>query len=222
VNYHQLIGPVSRRFRAKRMAAFEAIFGLNDHHSIIDVGGRAPNWQLVSARPKVLLVNVEAEEHLQGKPDRRFEHVIGDGRALSYPDGSFDIAYSNSVIEHVGGWEDQKAFAREIRRVGRGYYVQTPYKHFPLEPHVLTPFAQYFPKRFAKWFLKRLSPHAFLQKPSQQWVDDFVDSTRLLTVREMRELFPDATILREKTAGLTKSLVAYKVERASRSSNPQR
>jgi len=192
------------------MAAFERLFGLTDSHSIIDIGGRAPNWGLVTVSPKVLLVNVSDESHLQGD-GQQFEHVIGDGRALRYPDRSFDIAYSNSVIEHVGSWADQRALANEIRRVGNGYYVQTPNKRFPLEPHVLTPFAQYFPKSFAKWFLKRLSPHALLQRPSQEWVDDFVDTTRLLTVREMRELFPDATIVKEKVAGLTKSIIAYKL-----------
>lgn len=207
MDIHRIVKPISRRFRRKRMSEFERIFRLSSQHNIVDVGGYADNWSLVSAEPTVLLVNIDSEEHKAG----RFRKVRGDGCALQFADREFDVAYSNSVIEHVGAWDRQKAFASEIRRVGKSYYIQTPNRHFPIEPHVLMPFAQYFPKPFAKWFLKRFSPHAIIQKPSQESIDNFVETTRLLTYREMRELFPDATIEREKLLGLTKSFIAYRV-----------
>jgi hypothetical protein len=54
-------------------------------------------------------------------------------------DQEYDIAFSNSVIEHVGDWERQAAFASEIRRVGKNLWIQTPAKECPIEPHYLAP-----------------------------------------------------------------------------------
>lgn len=189
------------------MADFARLFAVSERHKIIDVGGYAGNWLLIEPQPDVLLVNIDAETHKSG----RFRKVKGDGRALQFPDQTFDIAYSNSVIEHVGTWSDQQAFAREIRRVGRSYYVQTPNRHFPIEPHVLAPFVQYLPRALAVFAIQYLTPHAWKTRPTRQWAEDFADQTRLLTAREMRRLFPDATIVKERFLGLTKSIIAYRV-----------
>jgi 2-polyprenyl-3-methyl-5-hydroxy-6-metoxy-1,4-benzoquinol methylase len=62
---------------------------------------------------------------------------------------SFDIVFSNSVIEHVGDAESQQQFAHEIARVGRAYWVQTPNRRFPVEPHLLTPFLHFLPTRWS-------------------------------------------------------------------------
>jgi Methyltransferase domain len=66
-----------------------------------------------------------------------FRILVGDGCKLNIPDESYDIAHSNSVIEHVGSWERQKQFASEIRRVGKSFWVQTPAREFFIEPHYL-------------------------------------------------------------------------------------
>ena len=68
--------------------------------------------------------------------------MVGDGCALKFPDKSYDIAFSNSVIEHVGSWERQQAFAKDIRRVGKAIWVQTPARECLIEPHYLAPFLQ--------------------------------------------------------------------------------
>jgi ubiquinone/menaquinone biosynthesis C-methylase UbiE len=66
--------------------------------------------------------------------------VLGDARRTGYPDSCFDLAFSNSVIEHVGSEADAAAFAHEMQRIGRAFYCQTPNKWFPIEPHLGTLF----------------------------------------------------------------------------------
>jgi SAM-dependent methyltransferase len=125
---------------------------------------------------------------------RRF--VQADARDLPFGDGEFDIAYSNSLIEHVVEPEDRERVAREIRRVGKRYFVQTPNRWFPVEPHALLPGVHLLPRRLGRrlWDLGVS--------------DDPFDETRLLGAAELRRLFPDADIVRERLGPLTKSLIA--------------
>lgn len=182
------------------------LLNLSNEDSIIDVGGYPGNWNLINKTPNVLLLNLENENWEDG----RFKKVKGDGTNLPYSDNLFDIAYSNSVIEHVGSLEKQKKFAMEFRRVASRYYIQTPYRHFPLEVHLLAPFVQYLPAALAKKTLRWITPHGWITRADQSWINDFVDQTRLLNKRDMRDLFPDAEHLEERMFGLTKSLIAIR------------
>lgn len=203
---HRIVRPMSAPFRKKRMALMVELLNLQDHDKVIDVGGYPGNWEFINVSPEVLMINVEDEHWERG----RFKKVRGDGRRLDQADLSFDVSYSNSVIEHVGTKDDQASFAKELRRVGRRYYIQTPYKHFPLEVHLLAPFVQYLPPKLAKRLLRWITPHGWITRADQKWINDFVDQTRLLTKREMREFFPDAEHYEEKFLGLTKSLIAVR------------
>ena len=107
MNIHNFYRPFLQHFRQRRMKAFSKMFPLTNQTRIIDVGGYVFNWSLIKEEPQILLVNLEREHWANG----RFEKVTGDGRCLEYENNSFDIAYSNSVIEHVGDWESQVAFA---------------------------------------------------------------------------------------------------------------
>src|SRR5690606_18813309 len=68
-------------------------------------------------------------------------------------DQSFDIAHSNSVVEHVGEWERMIQFANELARVSRGYFVQTPNYWFPMEPHCMIPFFHWLPEPSKVWLV---------------------------------------------------------------------
>jgi hypothetical protein len=206
MDIHKFYRPILTHFRTKRMAEFCRLFAIDKKTRIVDVGGYEFNWMLIKEAPEVLMINLENEEWQRG----RFRKQRGDGRALELGDDSFDIAFSNSVIEHVGEWVDQAAFAREIRRVAPSYYVQTPNRYFFFEPHLLAPFVHLLPRRVLRRIVRYGTGWGLMTKPTQEQVDSCVRSIRLLTKAEMKRLFPDADIIEEKFLGLTKSLIAVR------------
>jgi hypothetical protein len=195
-------------FQRRRMQQFAHLFAVGAETTILDVGGYFSYWLYLDNAPRVTLLNTHPP---QRNIPPRFATTVGDGRALTYGDGAFDIAFSNSVIEHVGDFAQQRRFANELRRVGRSYYVQVPYRWSVVEPHFIVPLLHWLPKPAFKWLAYWLSPWRWSVKADRQWVNRQVDSIHLLTIRQMRDLFPDASIHRERVFGFTKSLLAIKM-----------
>jgi hypothetical protein len=207
LDIHSVYAPFLKYFRSKRMKEFSKLLKLNSATRIIDIGGSPYNWTLIPEKPSVTMINIEGDPWEKG----RFRMEIGDGRALRFKDASFDIAYSNSVIEHVGSWENQRRFAEEVRRIAPRYYVQTPYRWFFVEPHLITPFVHFLPKAIQRRLLRNFTIHGLITRPDRDFIDRFVAETRLLTVTEMKRLFPDAIILRERFLWMTKSIIALRL-----------
>jgi hypothetical protein len=184
------------------MAWFLNQFPVHSGIAILDVGGEPDTWHELSPVPKVTLLNVE--DHCQGL----LKTIVADGCRIPLPDKSFDVIYSNSVIEHLGNEDRQRTFAREVMRVGKGYWIQTPNFWFPIEPHFLFPFFHWLPKVLRKFIVRYFTPWGLLLKPSRQFADDYVDEIKLLSTGQLKKLFPEAEIMREKVFGLTKSLIA--------------
>ena len=113
------------------------------------------------------------------------------------------------MIEHVGTYQDQLQMAQEVRRVGKRYFIQTPNKYFPLEPHFLFPLFQFFPIKLRVLLMQNFSLGWFAKTPDAAKAREIVESIRLLSKREFVALFPKASIYEEKVFGLTKSFVAY-------------
>src|SRR3954452_25060600 len=108
-----LANRLSRSFRARRMRRFASEFCLTPSTRILDVGGNPRIWSTLplGARPSITYLNMPRA----AEPDDDSAHLVfGDGCRLPFPDRSFDIAFSNSVIEHVGGPDAQAQFAAEI------------------------------------------------------------------------------------------------------------
>ena len=66
--------------------------------------------------------------------------IIGRGEKLPFTDQSFDIGYSNAVLEHVGTRKNQVNFVKELYRVSKRGYITTPNRLFPIEIHTRVPF----------------------------------------------------------------------------------
>jgi hypothetical protein len=150
----------------------------------------------------------------ESAPRHHITTVIGDGCALEYEDGIYDVLFSNSVIEHVGNWERQRAFAAEARRVGKELWIQTPAFECPVEPHFLALFVHWLPVSLRKFCVRWLTLWGWLTRPSRDQVNETVMHTQLLTRKQMKDLFPDCHIITEKMFGIVpKSYVAYRKTR---------
>jgi hypothetical protein len=203
------IGALSVRFRRRRMERFAREMGIGASALVLDIGGTPECWGLMEVPPRVVLLNLPQSIE---KPAGAELRVAGDGRRLPFRDGTFDVVFSNSAIEHVGGRASQESFAREAARVGRGYWIQTPNRWFPVEQHLLTPFIHWLPKRWQRvivppcnfWnWLSRVTPDR-----RRFYIHHFLSDIRLLGPGEMRRLFPGARLIRERFCGITKSLIA--------------
>lgn len=206
MSIYKLIAPFQAVLRKRRMRFFANSFGLRDDMRIIDVGGRKLNWNFIEEKPDVTIVNIEFGD----AEDGRFHYVHTDGKNLPYADNSFELCYSNSVIEHVGDWEARQAMAREIRRVASRYYVQTPNKWFVSDPHTVGFFLHWLPKRYHRKLVRWCTLWGLIDRPSQAEIDALLEEVDLLSESDMRALFPDAQIVRERFLGMTKSIIALR------------
>lgn len=205
---HKVFGLIFKFTRPRRMRRLAKHLRPTAATRILDVGGTALNWRYLSVKAPVTLLNIRPADNMDASV--QFEYVLGDGRRLEYADKSFDVAYSNSVIEHLGNWEDQVRFAAELRRVGRQVWMQTPAKECPIEPHYLTPFVHWMPRSWQRRILRNFSFWGITERPSQAKVDSMVDEVRLLSKREVRQLFPDCQILIEWFFCFPKSYIAVR------------
>jgi len=141
-------GALSERFRARRWEEFYRRFPQLPDMSVIDLGGYAWNWVNVPVRPKaVLVVNLDKKPPADA-PDW-IETVRADACELPSEifDRTFDLAYSNSLIEHVGGYSRRVSIAGAVNRLAEHHWVQTPSRYFPIEPHWVFPGFQFLPLR---------------------------------------------------------------------------
>ncbi len=140
----RLAAPLAARARARRHERFFTPLRLPDDASILDVGCGALG--LRALEPERDITGVDLIEQ-PGYPGPFVRADASEG--LPFADGEFDLVYCSSVIEHVPP-ERRPAFASELRRVGRGWFVQTPAFSFPIEPHSLLPGAHWLPVRLRR------------------------------------------------------------------------
>jgi Methyltransferase domain len=207
-------------FRAARIARLkllvEKTLSSQTKCRILDVGGTYNFWhtwrdEIDWSRTEIVCVNYDPTHFEHGSSETRVTMIKGDARDLGqFQNNAFDIVFSNSVIEHVGLWHDMEAMARQVRRIAPRYMVQTPNFWFPIEPHARFPFLHWLPEPWA-YRIVMMRKCGFW--PKAQTVTQAViavQSARMIDFRQMRELFNDAVIERERFLGLTKSLVAVR------------
>jgi SAM-dependent methyltransferase len=182
---------LAARARARRHERFRALTGADASTRILDVGCGVLG--LRALEPDLDITGADLVE----RPAYPGPFVRADAtERLPFDDGAFDLVYSSSVVEHVAP-ERREAFARELRRVGRGWWVQTPAWSFPVEPHALLPAAHWLPPRLRRPYWRLGVAGA--------WED-----VRLLRRAELARLLPGGTVVGERFGPLTKSWISVR------------
>jgi SAM-dependent methyltransferase len=183
----RLASPLAARARARRHERFFALTRLAAGARVLDVGCGALG--LRALEPELDIMGVDLHE----RPEYPGPFVRADvTEGLPFADGQFDLAYCSSVIEHVEPAR-RRAFAAELRRVAHGWFVQTPARSFPVEPHALLVGAHWLPGRARRAYW-RLGASG--DDPDEIW---------LLGRAELEGLFGPARA--ERLGGLVKSWV---------------
>ena len=182
--------PFHKRLRQQKVRLFLRSVGtVCSGDRLLDVGGGLGIDEefvsLYATFSEVFIVNLDTHRFDVPK-DLKLVRIAADGRNLPFESASIDWVFSNAVIEHVGGWAGQKQFANEIRRVAaKGYFVATPNKYFPIEPHTLLPFYQFLNPKLQRRIV-HFSP-GYMREPLE---------INLLSGRDLGRLFPEARVLR--------------------------
>jgi ubiquinone/menaquinone biosynthesis C-methylase UbiE len=185
--------PVRRFFRKRRFRNFLSTYA--SCRTILDVGGEHYTWDIIGRRDGVVLLNMSVPFATDG-----FSYILGSGLNLPLADKSVDLAFSNSVIEHVGTEENQFQFAREMLRVGKKIYCQTPSRLFPIDPHLTTPFLHWLPRKWLRpGILRYFTLNGWLFKKSYEYDVTWISKKQLL------QMFPGCQITTERFLGMPKS-----------------
>jgi len=183
----RLASPLAARARRRRHDAFFP--SLPAGVRVLDLGCGALGLRGLEPQLDITGVDIAPEPSYPG-PFVQADAAEG----LPFADGEFELVYCSSVIEHVQP-SRREAFAAELRRVGRGWMVQTPARSFPIEPHSLLPGAHWLPVRLRRRYW-RLGA-------AREW-----EEIALLSRSELEALFGPARP--ERALGLVKSWVCVK------------
>ncbi len=200
---------LSMRSRKKKLELLDAFIGRERLTRILDLGGQPDaNGQLVGNhyRPENITVVNISRLHLSRVRElyRAAGVVQGDARALSFADKTFDLVYSNAVIEHVGTWDDQRRMAQEVMRVGRRWFITTPNRWFPFEFHTRLPLVGWLPWNTLTAVAQQYS-YSHMRK---RYCRGLVSNTRLLTAAELGRLFPTSRIFGVRVTFMPETLIA--------------
>lgn len=216
--YRRILRDYSRKSRLGKFGLFQSVFRPGPEDRILDVGA---DPQLFSHytfedfyphQERITGGSIDFEMVRQARVRYpKAQYAIFDGCELPFPDKSFDIVFSNAVIEHIVGPGRQEQFAREAMRVGRSWFITTPNYWFPLEFHYLLPFFQFLPLGVQRGY-SRVSPNAALK-------GNLID-VALLSARDLRRLFPTGEIEKMRVTFWPETLVAYHIDPTRKRSQP--
>ncbi|MHC5860172.1 methyltransferase domain-containing protein [Nostoc sp.] len=203
------------KLRKKRFSLFTSILdSMPSPIKILDVGGTISFWENLGflneevKDVEITLLNVKFIEVSSTHP--KIKQVVGNATNMAnFQSNEFDIVFSNSVIEHVGDYEQQRQMATEVMRVGKKYFVQTPNLFFPIEPHFVFPLFQFMPINIRVWLLTNFALGWYDKVADKQLARSIATSIKLLNKRKFLNLFPEAQLYKEKFFGLTKSFTVY-------------
>ena len=220
----KIFKPYRSRYEKKRNQLFYDYLNPESSDSILDFGGgngRRMAGLIPDRRNNIYIADIMHQDLEYAKNTYAFETILIDESGnIPFKDNYFDITFCNSVIEHATvDKEDiwsiktskefkekshirQKKLADEIRRVSKKYMVQTPNKHFIIESHT------WFPSIII--YLPRLLQLKLMRFLNKFWIEYCYPDFNLLSIKEMKSLFPEAKLIKEKSLFMTKSIIVIK------------
>ena len=213
--FKRLLKQLSRKSRTKKFELLEAIFRPRPGDRVLDIGASGEvflRYTLEDVYPypeKIVAGGCNPREVVSAQsyyPQPRY--AIFDGCALPFPDKSFDLVFSNAVIEHILGPGRQERFAQEIMRVGKSWFVTTPNYWYPFESHYHLPGIQFLPPFARREYNRLLGTH--IPKGT-------VPELALLSARGLQRLFPTSRIAKVRVTFWPETLVAYSLDLARNS-----
>lgn len=200
--------------RSRKLELFKEIFHPTEQMHILDVGaeinpGGNGSLQLIDNYPwkkMITAVNI-SREHIEKVKHfyPEIDSIVGDACHLPWPDKSFDVVYSNAVIEHVGDFEKQKQMASEIMRVGKRWFVTTPNRWYPFEFHMRLPLVTWLPGN-GYVLAGRVVRYDHINKSYMFWSK--CANPRLMNAHELARCFPGSKIIKHKVTFMAETLIS--------------
>ena len=208
--FQSLLKKFSHKSRSKKFALLESVFGPRPDDRVLDIGASGEvflRYTFEDVYPYPERVVAGGTDFPEISSARRHyprpSYALFDGCELPFPDRSFDLVFSNAVIEHILGEGRQEKFAREIMRVGKTWFVTTPNYWYPLESHYHLPLIQFLPRPWQRKYNSMFGR----QVPKGQ-----IQELGLLSAGRLRRLFPTSHIAKVRVTFWPETLVAYYVE----------
>ena len=208
--YSRLLRHYSRKSRHQKFELFETVLRPRPEDSILDIGASGRVFSAYTFGDyypypeRITGAGVELDEVRSARlahPLSRY--AVLDGCRLPFADRSFDIVFSNAVIEHILGDRRQEQFTREVMRVGKSWFVTTPNYWFLFESHYHLPFIQFLPRPLQRVYNRLFGTHIAKGE---------VQELALLSARALRNLFPVGRIEKVRVTFWPETLVAYYVD----------
>tara|TARA_B100000035_G_C20962182_1_gene537090 strand:- start:517 stop:1185 length:669 start_codon:yes stop_codon:yes gene_type:complete len=151
----------SNLLKARQKIHNKIITYINDEDTILDIGTtpvilKHENYFLnhYKFKDKITCLSNQNLEKLKSVYPN-LKTILGDGRDTGLNENQFDITLSNATLEHVGSYEQQKSFVKEMNRVSKKKsIIITPNRYYPLDTHTMLPFIHWLPKKIHRKLLK--------------------------------------------------------------------
>lgn len=208
--FRRLLKQFSHKSRTKKFDLFRSLFRPTPGDRVLDIGASGEvflryTFEDIYPHPERIIAGgyalneVASARHYYPQPN----YAVFDGCALPFPDKSFDLVFSNAVIEHILGPGRQQRFAQEVMRVGKSWFVTTPNYWFPFESHYHLPFIQFMPVGVQREYNRLLGSH--IPKGTTQELG-------LLSARQLQRLFPGSGIAKVRVTFWPETLAAYHID----------
>lgn len=210
--FKSVLKSFSHKSRTKKFQLFESVFNPGPEDRVLDVGASGEvflryTFEDVYPYPSRIVAGGHSFDEVNSarKAYPKPAYAVFDGCSLPFPDKSFDIVFSNAVIEHILGPGRQKRFADEVMRVGRSWFVTTPNYWYPFESHYHLPLIQFLPESVQRRYNSAFGSHI----PKGQ-----TQELALLSARGLGKLFPTSCIRKVRVTFWPETLVAYYLDKA--------